>query len=128
YTFTISLNDSLQTGRRFKEDKNVALVSQDWFKMFDYKWIAGSADQLSLPNTAVITQKQSVKYFGHLNPIGKIMVFDNRHPVTIVGLVSDEPYNTDLRSGLYLSLSSFKNIKPGTGDAFFTDWSWMNST
>jgi len=128
YTFTISLNDSLQTGRRFKEDKNVALVSRDWFKMFDYKWIAGSADQLSLPNTAVITQKQSVKYFGHLNPIGKIMVFDNRHPVTIVGLVSDEPYNTDLRSGLYLSLSSFKNIKPGTGDAFFTDWSWMNST
>ena len=45
YTFTISLNDSLQAQKRhFKEDKNVALVSPDWFKMFDYKWISGNAD------------------------------------------------------------------------------------
>ncbi len=128
YTFTISLDDSLQAGRQFKEDKNVALVSPDWFKMFDYKWIAGSADQLKLPNTAVITQKQSLKYFGHANPIGKIMFFENRQPVTVVGLVSDEPYNTDLRSDIYLSFSSLKNIKRSTDDAFFTDWSWMNST
>jgi putative ABC transport system permease protein len=128
YTFTITVNDSSKTERRFKEDKSVALVSPDWFKMFDYKWIAGNADQLSLPNTAVITQKQSIKYFGHSSPIGRVMVFENRQPVTIVGLLSDKPYNTDLKSDIYLSLSSLKNIRPGTDNAFFTDWGWMNST
>lgn len=128
YTFTITVNDSSKTARRFKEDKSVALVSPGWFKMFDYKWIAGNADQLSLPNTAVITQKQSLKYFGHSNPTGRVMVFENRQPVTIVGLLSDKPYNTDLKSDIYLSLSSLKNIEPRTDSAFFTDWGWINST
>lgn len=128
YTFTITVNDSSKTERRFKEDKKVALVSPGWFSMFDYKWIAGNAGELNLPNTAVITQKQSFKYFGNSNPIGKVIVFENRQPVTIVGLLSDKPYNTDLKSDIYVSLSSLKNISPGVKDEFFTEWGWMNST
>ncbi len=128
YTYTITVNDSSKTERRFKEDKSVALVSPDWFKMFDYKWIAGNAGLLNLPNTAVITRKQSEKYFGNSNPIGKVIVFENRQPVTIVGLLSDQPYNTDLKSGIFVSLSSLKNLSPGTFNDFFTDWSWINST
>ena len=69
--------------------------------------------ELNLPNTAVITQKQSFKYFGNANPIGKIMFFENRQPVTIVGFLSDKPFNSDLRSDIYLSFSSLKNIKRG---------------
>ena len=113
YTFTIKVNDSSKSKRRFKEHKNVALVSSDWFKMFDYKWIAGNADELNSSNTAVITQKQSVKYFGNTNPIGKVIVFENRQPVKIVGLLSDEPFNTDLNSDIYVSLVSLNNIQPG---------------
>ncbi|HEY5371330.1 MAG TPA: ABC transporter permease [Hanamia sp.] len=128
YTYTITVNDSSNAERRFKEDKSVALVSPDWFKMFDYKWIAGNPGQLNLPNTAVITQKQAEKYFGNSNPIGKIIVFENKQPVTIVGLLSDKPYNTDLKSDIFVSLSSLKNLSPGTFDGFFSDWGWMNST
>jgi putative ABC transport system permease protein len=97
YSFTVTVNDASKSERRFKKDKSVALVSPHWFSMFDYKWIAGSANQLNLPNTAVITRKQSVKYFGNADPVGKTIVFENRQPVTVVGLISDKPYNTDLR-------------------------------
>jgi putative ABC transport system permease protein len=128
YTFTVTVKDSAKTERRFKEDKNVALVSPNWFKMFDYNWISGNAAQLNLPNTAVITQQQSIKFFGNKNPIGKVIVFDNRQPVKIVGLLSDEPANTDLKSGIYVALSSLKNLYPDTSDSFFTDWGWMNTT
>ena len=128
YTFTVTVKDSSKAERRFKEDKNVALVPPDWFKMFDYNWISGNADELNLPNTAVITQQESIKYFGNSNPIGRIMVFDNRQPVKIVGLLSDKPANTDLKSGIYVSLSSLKNLYPNTSDKFFTDWGWTNAT
>ncbi len=128
YTFTVTVNDLSKTERRFKEEKNVALVSPEWFKMFDYKWISGNASELNLPNTAVITQKQSVKYFGNEDPVGKVLVFENRQPVKIVGLLSDKPFNSDLKSDIYLSLSTLRNINRGTPDNFFTDWSWMNST
>ncbi len=128
YSFTVTVSDSSNMQTRFKEDKNVALVSPDWFKMFDYNWISGNADELNLPNTAVITQTVSVKYFGNTNPIGKVIVFDNRLPVKIVGLLNDKPSNTDLKSGIYVGLSSLKNLYPDTSDDFFTDWGWINTT
>jgi len=128
YTFTVTVNEPSKRERRFKEDKNVALVPPNWFKMFDYDWISGNADELNLPNTAVITQRQSLKYFGNSNPIGRIIIFDNRQPVKIVGLLSDNPANTDLKSGMYVSLASLKNLYPDTPDKFFTDWGWTNST
>ena len=128
YSFTVTVNNLSKAETRFKENKNVALASPEWFKMFDYKWIAGDDREFNLPNIAVITQKQAVKYFGNQNPIGKIIVFENRQPVKITGLISDEPSNTDLKSDIYLSLSSLNNIRPGTFDNFFTDWGWINST
>jgi putative ABC transport system permease protein len=64
YTFTITVNDPSHPERRFKEDKKVALVSPHWFTMFDYRWLAGDAVELNMPNTAVITREQSLKYFG----------------------------------------------------------------
>ena len=127
YSFTVSVKNKKNVESRFKEDKNIALVSPSWFKMFDYIFLAGNADDLKYPNTAVVTQKQAKKYFGNENPIGKTIIFPNNVPVKIVGLVSDKPFNTDLRSVIYVSLLSLKNIYPNTQDKFFTDWSWINT-
>ncbi|MDB5119909.1 MAG: hypothetical protein JWN56_1127 [Sphingobacteriales bacterium] len=128
YTFTISVTDKLNVKKRFKEDHQIALVSPEWFKLFNYNWIEGSADQLKTPNTAVLTLSQASKYFGNADPIGKIIVFENRQPVKIVGLIADKPSNTDLKAGMYVSLSSLKNIKPDVPEKFFTDWQWLNSS
>jgi putative ABC transport system permease protein len=128
YTFTVTVKEPSKPERRFKEDKSVALVSPGWFKMFDYNWLSGNADEFNLPNTAIINQEQSVKYFGNTNPIGKVIFFDSGQPVKIVGLVGNKPTNTDLRSGIYVALSSLKNLYPKTSDNFYTDWAWMNST
>ena len=127
YAFTISVTDKLNVKKRFKEDQ-IALVSSEWFKLFNYNWIEGDADQLKEPNTAVLTQNQASKYFGNANPIGRVLVFENRQPVTVVGLIADKPSNTDLKAGMYVSLSSLKNIKPDVPAKFFTDWQELNSS
>jgi putative ABC transport system permease protein len=127
YTFTVAIKNKNNIESRFKEDKNIALVAPSWFKIFDYKFLAGNANDLAYPNTAVIMQKQANKYFGNENPIGRTIIFPNNVPVKIVGLISDKPFNSDLKSDLYVSLSSLKNIYPGIQDNFFTDWSWINT-
>lgn len=127
YSFTVAVKNKNNIESRFKEDKNIALVSPLWFKMFDYVFLAGNADDLKYPNTAVITQKQANKYFGNENPMGRTIIFPNNVPVKIVGLISDKPFNTDLKSVIYVSLTSLKNIYPNTQDKFFTDWSWINT-
>ncbi|MEO5910824.1 MAG: ABC transporter permease [Pelobium sp.] len=128
YTFTVTVNDGLNKDKRFKETKNVALVSPDWFKMFDYQWLSGNPEVIDNPNVAVITQSQARKYFGDENPIGKTLIFENTQPVKVVGLLSDAPANSDLKSGIFLSLSSLKNIQPDIWAGFYKDWGWTNST
>ena len=128
YSFTVTVNNDSKTEKRFKEDRNVALVSPEWFKMFSYNWIAGNPAQLNAPNTVAITRKQAIKYFGNVNPVGKTIVFDNKQPVKVVGWIDDKPGNTDLKAGMYVSLSSLKNLYPDISNDFFTDWGWINST
>jgi putative ABC transport system permease protein len=127
YTFTIGVKNQNAAENLFKEDKDVALVSPNWFGMFNYIFIAGSAEELAYPNTAVITKRQASKYFGNLNPVGRTMLFPNNTPIKIVGLISDEPYNSDLRSEIFISLPSFKNLFPNKEERYFTDWAWIDT-
>jgi putative ABC transport system permease protein len=126
YSLTISTKNKNDVVNRFKEDKNIALVSDNWFRMFDYKFLRGDDNQLKFPNTAVITKTEAIKYFGNDDPIGKPLYFPNDVPVKIVGIVSDEPYNSDIKSGIYVSFSSLKNINPKIEDNFLTDWAWIS--
>ncbi|HLY71135.1 MAG TPA: FtsX-like permease family protein, partial [Puia sp.] len=126
YSLTISTKNNNEVVKRFKEDKNIALVSDNWFRMFDYKFLRGDDNQLKFPNTAVITKTEAIRYFGNEDPIGKALYFPNDVPVKIVGIISDEPYNSDIKSGMYVSLSSLKNIDPGIEDNFLTDWAWIS--
>jgi len=113
--------------RRFKEEKNIAFVSSDWFNLFKYQWLAGNPKQLDEPNTAVITQKQAAKYFAGAEPVGRILAVKNQQ-VKIIGLIADAPFNSDLRSEIYISFASLNNLLPGIDKSFYTDWGWINST
>ncbi len=127
-SFTITIDAGTAGERRFKEDKNIAIVSASWFNMFYYQWLSGNPAELNLPNTAVLSKTQAVKYFGEANPIGRSLVLDNRQTVKVVGLLDDSPANTDLKSPIFISLASLKNLYPDTYNDFTTAWSWINST
>ncbi|WP_158826236.1 ABC transporter permease [Mucilaginibacter lacusdianchii] len=114
------------SNKRFKEDKTVTFTDADWFKTFSYQWVIGSAAGLDEPNTAVLTQRQACKYFGKESPVGKVFSI-NHQQIKVVGLIADEPYNTDLNSDIYLSLSTFKNVNPKVENNYFTDWGYIMS-
>ncbi len=127
-TFTVAIVNLSGEVQRFNENRNVSIVSPEWFKLFDYHWLAGNADELEEPNTVALTQKQADKYFGKTDPLGKTILFENKQLVKVVGLISDKPGNTDLKADMYISLSSLKNLKPETPERFFTDWRYINSS
>ncbi|HWZ36538.1 MAG TPA: FtsX-like permease family protein [Mucilaginibacter sp.] len=124
-SFIININGDVT--KRFKEEKNIAFTSSAWFNMFTYRWLAGSPAQLDEPNTVALTQSQAQKYFGTADPIGKTLGISGQQ-VKVIGLLADGPYNTDLKSDIYISLSSIKNLVPKTEPAFFTDWGYLMTT
>ncbi|MHB8208607.1 ABC transporter permease [Mucilaginibacter sp.] len=124
-SFVVNVDGSQD--KRFKEEKSIAFTNAEWFNLFTYQWLSGGPSQLNEPNTAAITEKQANKYFGTADAIGRTIAINGQN-LKVVGVIADSPYNTDLKSDLYLSFLSLKTILPKVEPGFFTDWGYLNSS
>ncbi len=115
-----------------KFDDNSSLVEDDFFwaeenffEIFDHKFIYGDpANSLSEPNTAVLTESTSKKYFGDGDPVGKTFMYEGETPVKVTGVIEDLPSNTHFH---FSALGSFKSLIPVFGKEFFTtNWGRNN--
>ncbi len=114
--------------KRFSENQNVAFTDRHWFSIFDYHWIAGDPQTaLEKPNTAVLTRAQANKFFGKADPIGQTFVLENNHPIMVTGVLDDLPDNTDNRSDIFLSLTTYPEIYPDIYQPMQTSWGWISS-
>jgi len=122
---TISIAKSNSSPDRYLEKESAAFINEDYFKIFDYQWLAGNASLLNMPNTAVLTEKYAKKYFGNANPVGQIININNKQNVKVVGLLKNIPGNTDLRTEVFISLPTMKTIMPDFG---YDDWQWFTKS
>ena len=78
------------------EGKTIALygavADPDLLKIFDFKFIYGSADEaLVTRENIIITQNASERLFGKINPVGKSVIVNAGETHTIVGVISEIP-------------------------------------
>ena len=70
-------------------ENNVNLVDSSFFFMFSFRFIHGSPETaLQNPNSIVINDKIATKYFGHSNPLGKILTLNNRTDLVVSGVIN----------------------------------------
>lgn len=107
---------------RFKEPK-VTYVDPDYFQMFRYNWIHGNPDvALSTEKTVVLSSSIAIKYFETTDVVGKVIHFDNAYVLTVSGVVTDPPANTDLPFNIIIS------NKLGADAHGWDDWDSRSST
>jgi putative ABC transport system permease protein len=102
--------------------------------MMGYPLLTGDErTALAEPNTAVLTQKQAVEYFGNEEPIGKILRMQdddaNDELVKVTGVLKDIPLNTHLRFDIlfsYKTLFGRNGRRPGYAINRF-DQSWQRN-
>jgi len=106
---------------KFEEVDGVAYTDSSFFDIFNFPLAKGNPGPLlTEPNTALITQKLAIKYFGAGDPIGKTIRYNNNRDYRITGVLKDIPDNTDRRQEIYLSYTNLKDQ-----DAFMaSDSSW----
>ncbi|MBC8153898.1 MAG: ABC transporter permease, partial [Bacteroidetes bacterium] len=110
---------------RFQEHKGVGLVEAEWFDIMDYTWLRGNPKTaLRAPNSVVLTESWAKRYFGDANPIGQVLMLNNKVSATVTGLLAEPPTTTDTNLGLFVSLATLKTMDPTYG---MTDWYWLNS-
>ncbi len=122
---TISAQRAKAPPTRFFEHEGVGFVEPEWFDVLTYNWLQGNAKEaLRAPNRAVLTESWANRYFGTTNALGQTLTLDNKAVVTVAGIVADPPGPTDTNQGLFVSLSTIRQLIP-TID--LNDWSLLNS-
>jgi putative ABC transport system permease protein len=102
-------NSNAVANKKFIEEAGVFFSDPQFFSVFEYKWLAGSAAGLKDPDMAVVTKKMAEKYFGNWqSAIGGLLMLDNTATVKITGILEDIPANTDFRLGVVASYETMK--------------------
>ncbi len=100
---------------KFREENARAFAEPELFEMFDFPMTQGSLTDLREPNTAVLTEKTALKYYGTTDAVGKTFKVDNTQDFRIVGVLKDIPANTDLRCQIYCSWATLASDSSSRG-------------
>ncbi len=102
--------------RKFTETK-LAYVDSNFFSMFDFELLKGNPVKPFPDNNSIIlTASVAKKYFGNDNPIGKIIIADNKDNFVVGGVMEDFPENSSIQYDMLFPMSLFaKNFK-GNGE------------
>jgi putative ABC transport system permease protein len=87
-------------------NENLVFVDPSFFLVFDFPLVQGNAAKpFANDNSVVITKKTAKKYFGNENPLGKVIVADDKANFTVSGVINDFPDNSSFKMGLIMPMS-----------------------
>ncbi len=93
--------------QRLKEKEGI-FVSASFFSVFSFPLLKGnSKTALASPNAIVISQTLAKKYFGELDPIGKIIEIQDRGGFIVTGVMEDIPTRSSIKANFVLPLSVY---------------------
>ncbi|MCB0461734.1 MAG: ABC transporter permease [Flavobacteriaceae bacterium] len=113
----------------FKNPEYIVYTNENYFKIFDYNWLAGSPEMaLNTPNELVLTENRAKKYFPTLTPseiIGKTLTYNDSIQTTVKGVVANFDERTDLIFEEFLSIETSKKTDQGS---YILDPQWDNTS
>ncbi|MGF7218145.1 putative ABC transport system permease protein [Spirosoma lacussanchae] len=91
---------------RFKEER-VVFTDSTFFELFSIPLLKGdSRSVLTEPNTVVVTESTSRKYFGDQNPVGKSLTMGTMGLFRVTGVCQDVPSNSHFHFDFFGSYRS----------------------
>ncbi|HYQ57278.1 MAG TPA: ABC transporter permease, partial [Draconibacterium sp.] len=82
-------------------------VDDNFFKIFSASFIYGEpTEALVQPNTVVITETTSKRYFGNENPLGQTLSRKHNNDYTVTGVIKDFPENSHIKPDFLASINN----------------------
>ncbi|GAA4792656.1 ABC transporter permease [Olivibacter ginsenosidimutans] len=99
------------------DDKHFAeegiLADDHFFTVFTFPFLQGnSATALKDPNSIVLTASLARKIFGAKKPIGQTLMYQDKYPHIVTGIIADVPETSHL---------TFSYILPASSDPYYQD-------
>ncbi|UCE42860.1 MAG: ABC transporter permease [Candidatus Aminicenantes bacterium] len=114
----------LSYGDKHYFEKKFVMADPEIFRVFHLPFVYGNPETaLNSPNSLVLTQNTALKYFGHTNPVGEILNYENETNLVVTGVIEDIPKNSHFAIDILASTSA-NEILTGHNDQ--TRWSSGN--
>ena len=114
-------NSLFATGDRKFEENRVFYADSTFLQVFSFPLLKGDAHTvLRRPDAILITEEMAAKYFGHEDPIGKVLRKNNKSNVIVTGVLANIPANSHLQ---------FDFIQPSSAPEQRREWTenpWDN--
>jgi putative ABC transport system permease protein len=109
-----------ETSKSFSEE-NFIWADSNLFRIFSFDFLKGEpADVLIRPNTMIISESIARKYFGAVNPIGKVLTnLTFGADFEITGVIRDMPVNSHFKADLICALNTLPKL---WGHQILTSW------
>src|SRR5580698_5680231 len=97
---------------RFRESSRFLFADSNFFTFFSFRLLKGQGDRmLDRPFTVVLTKTAAKKYFGNADPIGKVLVLNEKYPMEVTGVADDVPSNSSIVFDMIASLSTMSALE-----------------
>jgi putative ABC transport system permease protein len=107
---------------KIKTDERTFYVEPQFFKIFEYTWLAGTAEQaLKAPNTVALSESVATRFFGDWQQaLGKTINYQNNADLKVTGIFKDLPENNTNQINIAISYASFD-------DGLLNNWGAIDS-
>jgi len=112
----------------FSEDKTF-FTDPSFFTLFDFNLVKGNnTNPFPGDNSIVITETTAKRYFGDHDPLGKIIVADNKNNFIVTGVIRDFPKNSSIHGDIFFPMSLFNKLlhEGRPGESLENDWEQFN--
>ncbi|MDB5134126.1 MAG: macB 27 [Mucilaginibacter sp.] len=87
-------------------EESATYADPSFFSVFDFHLVKGNSSKpFTDDHSVVITQKTADKFFGSQDPIGKVIVADNKANFTVSGVIPDFPKNSSIQYDMIMPIS-----------------------
>ena len=109
--------------------KATFFTDPSFFTLFDFNLVKGNnSNPFPGDNSIVITETTAKRYFGDDDPLGKIIVADNKNNFTVSGVIRDFPKNSSIHGDIFFPMSLFNKLlhEGRPGENIDNDWEQFN--
>jgi putative ABC transport system permease protein len=126
----VNIPSKIENKNDFRKQDNIIYADEQYFRFFNYQWLAGSPDNsLNNPNDVVLTESRARTYFPYTdirNGIGQTIIYDDSVKATVTGIVKDLDEITDFTFKEFVSLPTFsEKLKKING---WDEWGSVSSS
>ena len=102
------------------------IVSEEFLDIFHFPMLMGSPETaLDEPNGTVLTESTAKALFGNADPMGQVILIDNKYEVKVTGILKDIPSNSSLQFNFLLPFKLFQSegwVQESLGDWIDNSW------